>query len=284
MILLTGSTGKTGGEVARQMAAAGVPFRALVRNPEKSQALVALGAEIVLGDMGDQKSLRKALAGIERALLIMPNGEVQLQLENGFIDAAAGAGVRHVVKLSSLEAIQEATTPITRMHLAAEDHLRKSGLTWTMIRPTFFMQTFLGMAAGIRASGLIMLPAGAGTVAPTDLRDVGGVICRALIESSHEFQSYDLTGPQLLTMTQVAARFSSVLGREIRYVDQPMDEFAARLVSVKLAPWRVAAVCKEFESIANGVINHTTDTLARLLGKPPVSLQQFILDYRGAFI
>jgi uncharacterized protein YbjT (DUF2867 family) len=283
MILLTGVTGKTGGEVARQLSAAGVPFRALVRNPAKAVALEAMNAELVIGDVADDAVLVAALKGVERALLVMPNGEQQLQLETRFTDHAVRAGVRHLVKLSSLESVPESSNPITRMHVASEQHIRSSGMDWTMIRPTFFMQTFLGSAKAIREQQHIAMPAGTGTIAPTDLRDVAAVIRRVLTEQGHEKQSYDLTGPELITLTEVAARFSSVLGRDIRYVDQPLAEFRQRLLAVNLAPWRSDAVCKEFEAIAAGAIDHTTGEIARLLGRPPLSLDQFIRDHLAQF-
>ena len=283
MILLTGVTGKTGGEAARQLVAAGVPFRALVRNPAKAAALRLPGAEVVVGDMADGAVLDRALDGIERALLVMPNGEEQLVLEQRFTDHAARSGVAHLVKLSSLESVPTSTNPITRMHVASERHIRESGMAWTMIRPTFFTQALLVSAAAIRDHGRISMPAGRGTIAPTDLRDVGAVILKALTEPGHVNESYDLTGPELLTFAEIAARFSALLGRTIQYVDQPLPEFRARLQSINLAPWRIDAVCKELESIAAGIIDHTTDTIARLLGRPPISIDQFIRDHRAVF-
>ena len=283
MILLTGVTGKTGGEVARQLSAAGVPFRALIRNQAKADAFPAMNCELVIGDVADDAVLAAALNGAERALLVMPNGEEQLRLESRFTDHAVRAGVRHLVKLSSLESVPESANPITRMHVASEQHIRDSGMDWTMIRPTFFMQTFLTSAKAIREQQRIAMPAGTGTIAPTDLRDVAAVIRRVLTEPGHESQSYDLTGPELITLAEVAARFSAVLGRNVSYVDQPMAEFRQRLAGINLAPWRIDAVCKEFEAIAAGAIDHTTDTIARLLGRPPVSLEQFIRDHLALF-
>lgn len=283
MILLTGATGKTGGEVARQLAAHGIPYRALVRNREKAAPLEALGAELVVGDLADRRAVDAALEGIDRAFLVTPNGEQQLAIETQFIDAAKAAGVGHVVYLSSLESVPESPNPIPAAHVAAEGHLRASGLDWTMLRPTFFMQTFTGMAAVIRDKGMIALPCGHGTLATTDLRDVAAVTVKVFTEPGHANRSYDLTGPDLLTMEQVAAVFGDVLGREVRYVDLPMEQFAARLEGAGIAPWRVDAVCKEFAAIAGGSIDHTTDVLPRLLGRPATSLRQFVEDHRVVF-
>ena len=280
MILITGATGKTGGEVARQLAAAKLPFRALVRNVEKGHAVKALGAKIIVGDMADKAALQRAMEGVDKAFLVLSNDEEQLVLEKQFTDAAVAAHVGHLVYLSSLESVPESKNPITQNHVASENYIRESGLTWTMIRPTFFMQMFEGMAPRIKETGKIVMPAGNGTVSTTDLRDVD-----VLTDNSgdHANQSYDLTGPELLTFAEIADRFSTVLGRRIEYVDQPMDAFEQVLRSINLPEWRIDAVCKELEAIAAGVVDHTTDTIEDLLGRPATSLTRFIEDHRKLF-
>ncbi len=283
MILVTGASGKTGTEVARRLSAARVPFRALVRSAEKGEPLAALGAEIAVGDLADDMSVRTALAGVDKAVLIMPNGEQQQAMETQFTDLAVEAGVKHLVYLSSIESVPENKNPITQMHVAVENHIRQSGINWTLIRPSFFMQIFVSSAPGIRERGELVMPTGQGTVATTDLRDVAEVIELVLTTGGHTGKSYDLTGPELLTLDDCAARFTKVLGREVRHIDPPLEKFAERLRSVGLPEWRVLAVCKEFEGIQRGIIDHTTPTVAELLGRPPRSLEEFIADHIDLF-
>jgi uncharacterized protein YbjT (DUF2867 family) len=283
MILVTGATGKTGGEVARQLAAAGVPFRALIRNPDKAEELSALGAELVVGNIADQAFLARALSGIDKAFLVMPNNEEQLILEKQFTDAAAAAGVQHLVYLSSLESVPESKNPITQNHVAAENHIRESGMNWTIMRPTFFMQNFETYAPRIREARQIVMPVGNGTVSATDLRDVGEVIRDVLTRPGHENKSYDLTGPELLSFAEIAERFSKVLRAPVEFIDQPMGEFAELLQTLGLSEWRVDAVCKELEAIGAGVVDHTTDTVEEILGRPPISLEQYIIDHLSLF-
>lgn len=283
MILVTGATGKAGGELARQLHLADVPFSAVARTPAKAEALQAMEADIVSGDLADADFVRAALAGIEKAVLIMPNVENQLDIETQFIDIAVEVGVEHVVYLSSLESVPGATNPITRIHVDTEAHLRASGLNWTMIRPAFFMQTFTASAPRIKASGEIVLPLGDGKLSATDLRDVAAVMATVLTEPGHENQSYDLTGPELLTMTEIAARFTRVLGREFRYVDLPLETFKERLQAAGFGDWRVAAVAAELNSIAHGSLDHTTDGVQKLLGRPPNSIDQFVADHAELF-
>lgn len=284
MILITGATGKTGGEVSRQLAAAGIPFRVLVRNPDKAGPLRELGAEISIGDIADRAAVERAMEGVDKVLLVMANEEQQLVWEKQFTDVAVAAGVDHLVYLSSVESVPESPNPIPQNHVAAEAYIRASGLTYTMVRPTFFMQMFTGMAPRIKETGKIVMPAGSGTIATTDLRDVAEIIVGIFTKpEGHENQSYDLTGPDLLTFIEIAACFSKLLGREIQYVDQPIDEFRSVLRAIKFPEWRVDAVSKELEAIGAGSIDHTTDTIGELLGRPPVSLEQFIRDHIDLF-
>ncbi len=279
MILLTGATGKTGSAVAKQLAANDISFRALVRDPDKAAALKDLGAEIAVGDMADAEAVSKALSGTEKAVLIMSNGEHQLTIEKQFTDCAVAAGVKHLVKLSSMESEPGTTKPIPKMHVESEDYIRASGLAWTMIRPTFFTQNFLTSARTIKASDEIVMALGNAVIAPTDLRDVAEIIRLVLTDDAHLNKSYDITGPEALTLSDAAEKFSKVLGREIRYVAQPVEEFGKILTQIGYPEWRVNAVCEEFRLLGERASMHTTDTIRQILGRDPTSLEQFIKDH-----
>jgi uncharacterized protein YbjT (DUF2867 family) len=283
MILLTGATGKTGGESAKALAAKGIKARALVRNPEKAAALKASGIELVVGDAADAASVRRALADVEKLLVLLPNSQRQLELEKQLVDLAKAAGVRHIVKMSSMEAVADAATPIPQMHWASEEHIRSSGLAWTMIKPNFFMQNLLGSAKSIKENKSFSLPMGNGKTAMADARDIGAVVAEALTGKGHEGKSYEVTGPELLTFHQAAERFSSVLGTKITYV--PADPKAFHEILKRALPneWHANAVAALFREIAEGAAPHTTDTIRRLLGREPISLTQFISDHRAAF-
>ena len=283
MILVTGATGKTGGAVASELAAHNIPFRVLVRNADKAAALKDLGAEMAVGDMADKAAVSDALKGVDKAVLIMSNGEDQLTIEKQFTDCAVAAGVKHLVKLSSMESNAGTTKPIPAMHVASEDHIRASGMNWTMIRPTFFTQNFLNASRTIKASDEIVLALGGAVVAPTDIRDVAQVIRLVLTDDAHLNKSYDLTGPEALSLAEAAEKFSRVLGREIRYVPQPVEDFRKVLTQVGLPEWRVNAVCDEFKLLSDKASMHTTDTIQQLLGRPPTSVEQFVKDHIGIY-
>jgi uncharacterized protein YbjT (DUF2867 family) len=282
MILLTGATGKTGGETAKVLAAKGVKARALVRNAEKAAGLKALGLEIAVGDATDAASFAKAAEGCEKLLVLLPNSQRQVEIEKQMVDLAKKAGVRHVVKMSSMEAVAAADTPIPMGHWAVEEYIRKSGLAWTMIKPNFFMNNFFASAKGIKENKSFSMPMGDGKTAMADARDIGAVTAEALSGKGHEGKSYEITGPEMLSFYDVADRFSEVLGTTIRYIPADPKVYLGILLKV-LPEWHANAVSQLFGQIASGALPHKTDTFRKLMGREPISLTQFIRDNINAF-
>ena len=286
MILLTGVTGKTGGATAKALLGKGVPLRAIVRNAEKAAALKDAGVDLVVGDVTDKAVIDKALRGVERALMVMPNGETQLDSEKQFIDAAKAAGVKQLVKMSSMEAVADAKAPIPKVHYQAEQYLRASGLDWTLLKPNFFMQNLLGNAGTIKEQGKFFLPMADGKTAMADVRDIGAVAAVVLTgagHAGHAGQSYEITGPEILSFHDVAACFTKVLGRKIEYVHVPMPAYRQTLSKFLTNAWHLNAVCELFQEIADGHDLHLSDSVQKLTGKPPISLEQFIRDHQAVF-
>jgi len=283
MLLLTGVTGKTGGESARALLKKGIPLRAIVRNAEKAASLKAAGVELVIGDVTDKAVLDKAMTGVDKALMTIPNGEKQLDLEKQFIDVAKQKGVKHLVKMSSMEAVADAKSPIAKIHYASEQYLQQSGLAWTMIKPNFFMQNFLGSAGTINEQGKFFLPMGEGKTVMADTRDIGACVAAVMTGTGHEGRKYEITGPEVLSFADAADRFSRALGRRIEYVYVPMEAYRKTLARFLTNEWHLNAVCALFREIAEGDTPHTTDTVQKLTGKPPISLEQFVRDHKAVF-
>ncbi len=144
MILVTGATGHVGGELVRQLVAAGCDVRAMTRRPEA--AGLPRGVEVVRGDFEDRASLDAAFDGVERAFLMsaQPAGSAPAPTHDvAAAVAAKRAGVRHVVKLSVLGGGNTGDHAIARWHLAAETALQRSGVAWTLLRPGRFMSNAL---------------------------------------------------------------------------------------------------------------------------------------------
>lgn len=283
MILLTGATGATGSATAKLLIENNVPFRVLVRNEEKAQWMKDAGAEVIVGDMADRDSVAKALAGVEKALLICVNEEEQLDQEKQFVDCAVEAGLKHIVKLSSIEAVAGETAPIPYAHWESEEYIRASGLAWTMIKPNFFMENLYANAATIKDEDAFYLPMGDGKVAMGNVPDAAAVMYETLTGTGHEGQSYEITGPEVLSFHEIADQFSEVLGRPIKYINQSSEDYRAVLAAWGINPWRVNAVAVLFEEVCKGGLDRTTDTIEQLLGRKPTSFKEFIEANRAIF-
>jgi uncharacterized protein YbjT (DUF2867 family) len=283
MILVTGATGKTGGDVARALLARSERVRTIARNPEKARALAEAGVEIVAGDGADTATLQRALTGVARVALIFPNGPAQLALEKSLVDQARAAKVSSIVKLSSMEALPHMTNPVHQTHYQSEQHIKASGLSWTMVRPNFFMQNFFGNAATIKSEGRIYLPMGGGRAAMTDTRDVAAVLAHVLTTPGHAGKTYEITGPEVMSFTDVAASFARVLGKPIAYVDQDPAAYKTHLGKFLSSSWHLDAVCDIFKEIREGYVTGTTATFKQLLGREPTPFDQFVRDHRALF-
>jgi uncharacterized protein YbjT (DUF2867 family) len=233
-------------------------------------------------DMGDVAAAA-CLQGAERALVLLPNGQQQLTLETQFVDLAQAAGVRHIVKVSSMEALPDAASPIPKVHYASEQHIKASGLDWTMIRPNFYMQNLLGGAATIRSQGRFFLPMGQGKVAMTDTRDVAAFIAHVLSTLGHAGESYEVTGPEILSASPAAQLPSQVLGKPVEYVDIAPAEYRKVLARFASSEWHLEAVMALFAEIAAGQPVYVTDTFRRVMGREPVSFAQFVRDHLATF-
>ena len=283
MILITGATGKSGSATARALNNLGQSYRALIRNPEKEEELKALGAEVVIGSIEDNQSLVKAMSDVEKVLILLPNSENQLDLETKIVDVALKSGTKHIVKVSSIEATPDATSPIPKLHLEAENYIKASGLEWTMVKPNFYMQNLLGSATTIKEQDKIFLPMGEGKTGMIDTRDVGKVIAKVLSEEGHSSMNYEITGPEILSFYDVAETFSNVLNKTVNYIDLPMPAYKDILSNFLTNQWHLDAVIDLFEGIREGGIEEKTDTYTTLMGEPPKSLEEFIIEHSFIF-
>jgi uncharacterized protein YbjT (DUF2867 family) len=281
MILLTGITGNIGGATARALLDKGVKFRALVRDPGKAAVWAEKGVELVQGDIEDATAVKHALAGIDRALLVMPNGEHQEPAELAFTRTAKEAGLAWLIKLSSPEAVRGTTSPIPLAHIAAEDAIMASGMKWTFVRPSFYMQNFRGSVKAARATGKLSMPMGNGTVALTDNNDAGQFIAHILTDpnsAQHHGQCYDITGPDpVMTFHDVAKVIGEVIGQTVVYDDCDPKAFQEAIRPYHRNQWHSDAVARLFAEIANGnTPGHKTDTFQKIMGRPGRSLREYL--------
>jgi len=281
MILLTGITGNNGGATANALLEKGVKFRALVRDLDKAAAWADKGVELVKGDLEDPASIKAALQGIDRAVLILPNGQDQERLELSFIATAKEAGLPWIIKLSSPEAVRGTTSPIPLAHIAAEDAIMASGMNWTFVRPSFFMQNFRSSTTSCKATGKLSMPMGDGTVALTDCADAGAFIAHVLTDENseqHYGKCYDITGPDpVMNFHDVAKIIGEVIGQEVVYDDCDPKAFQEAIRPFHRNDWHSDAVAYLFAEIANGATpGIKTNTFQEIMGRPGTSFKEYL--------
>jgi len=281
MILLMGITGNNGGATANALLKKDVKFRALVRDLDKAAEWAARGVELVQGDLEDSTSIQAALEGIDRAVLILPNGEDQQRLELSFVETAKQARLPWLLKLSSPEAVRGTTSPIPLAHIAAEDALMASGMNWTFVRPSFFMQNFRSSPASAKATGKLSMPMGNGTVALTDCTDAGTFIAHVLTDNNseqHYGQCYDITGPdEVMTFDEVAKVIGEFIGQDVAYDNCDAAAFKEAIRPFHRNDWHSDAVAILFAEIANGETPGVkTSTFQDIMGRPGTSFGEFL--------
>ncbi|WP_405488381.1 NAD(P)H-binding protein [Nocardia sp. NBC_00511] len=224
MFLLTGGTGTAGSIILREFVRQQVPIRALVRDPAKAERLAAAApdVDVVVGDMLRAETLGPALDGVDRVLMISSPRDRMVETQCRFIDAAKGAGVRHIVKLSGKESgttFDQNAFRGTRWHQQIERYLEASGVEWTQLRPSQFMQTYLPEAlTGVDvARHALVMPIGASALSPVDIEDVARVSVAMMRDADIAGQVFEMTGPEALTQSEVAELLSAATGTAFTY-------------------------------------------------------------------
>src|SRR3954468_16313743 len=283
MILVTGATGSIGLHLVAELVRAKVPTRALVRSPEKGAPLRAQRLDTAVGDLADPSSLASALRGVERLFLLSPAAPDQVELERGAIDAAARAGVRHIVKLGARGADPSSPARFLRAHGEVVEHLRTAGPDWTVLEPGDYMQNFLLNGPAVVRDGRWYRPAGDARVASVDCADIAAVAAAVLQGKGHAGDELEITGSESATQRELAVKLSAVLGREVDYVE--VDEDAARegMGAAGLDPYTVEGLIELMRFYAEGGAAQTTDTVQRLLGRPPRTWEDFLRAHADAF-
>jgi NAD(P)H dehydrogenase (quinone) len=273
MLAVTGSTGNIGGRVARVLAEHGVPLLLLVRDPSRAPELP--GCTVVRASYGDRDACRDALAGVDELFMVSAaESEDRVDEHRAFVDAAAQAGVDHVVYTSFLAAAPDATFTLARDHWHTEQHIERSGMHWTFLRDSLYAD-FLPMLAG--DGGVIRGPAGDGRVAMVAQADVADSAVAVLLDpGSHERATFELTGPEALTLAEAAAVMREATGRTYRYEPETLDEANASRSRDGTPGWQVEAWVSTYTAIASGELSTVSRDVERLTGHPATPLAEVL--------
>lgn len=276
MILVTGATGNVGRPLVGLLSEVGFPFRAFVRDPAQARAALGPAVELAEGDFAEPATLDAALGGVDRMFLLSGNSE----LETGAVETAVRAGVGRVVKQSALGVGLDPPPFHRRIEVALEG----SGLGFTHLRPTAFMQTLAAyLPALIDNNGTFRLPAGGGRVAWVDTRDISAMAFRTLTEDGHEGEAYPITGPETLSMAEVAEKLSVATGRPIRFEDVPPDAARELMVQKGLPAPFAEFLIAFYGLVRDGATDFVTQTAPRVTGSPGRTFDAFAEEHASAF-
>lgn len=278
-IAITGASGVLGRTTAELVMQAVDPREVVLttRRPESLADLAARGAEIRGVDFADPSTLEGAFAGVDRLLLIsMDVVGSRLDPQRAAIEAAAKAGVRHIVYTSFPEPVTDNPALVVADHLGTEQALRESNGQWTMLRNSLYAHMQVRGIEQAIASGRLVTNGGVGATAYVTREDCAAAAAAVLTQDGHEGMSYDVTGPEALSGADLAALASDVGGRPVEFVSVDDETFTAGLQKAGL-PDRVALLMSSFgASTRHGYLANVSTAVADLTGRPPTALADVV--------
>ena len=276
MILITGSSGHIGRRTAELLAEKGHELRLLVRNTNRAPQLSM--SQVVQGDYAQPATLDIAFSDVDVALIVSgyaKPGERALLHKNA-IDAAVRAGVQHLVYLSFQGASPQSKFPMSQDHYQTEQFLKKSGISFTVLRDNFYLDLIPEM---FNPLGVMRGPSGDGAAAWVAREDVARVAAAVLSRPNDSCGTYDVTGSEGLTMMEAAKRLSTLIGRELRYQPESVEE-GRKWRSLLGAPdWEVETWLGSYQAIAAGELEQTSNTVLQITGTEPFSLEAYFAEY-----
>ena len=282
-ILVTGSTGKVGSEVVKELRKRGAAVRALVR---KKDASSPEGVDVVVGDLLDPVSVQKALDGVDKLYLL--NAVVPDELTQGLIayDLAKKLNLKQIVYHSVFKAERFKDVPHFASKVAIASALREFDLPFTILRPNYFFQNDASLKDVLMGAGLYPMPLGTPGISAVDVRDIAEAAAIALTTDGHLGNTYNLVGPSILSGARVASIWSNLLRKEIRYAGEALDAFEEQMRQTGPS-WSAFDIRMMFQGyLERGFIagDGDVEALTKLLGHAPRQYEDFaqetVLDWQ----
>lgn len=293
-ILVTGATGTVGSEVIKQLISSphtsNFNIKAAVHSQESGNRVAAeMRVKPVQIDYNKPDTIEEAFKDVDRLFLLTPFQSNMVELSSNLVNVAkkkkkTGA-VKHIVKLSVMGADAEPGITGGRLHRQAENIIEESGISYTFLRPNFFMQNFINFfSQTIKEQDAFYVPAGDGKVSFVDVRDIAGVAVQALLnESKHGRKAYNITGPNAISYAQAAEILSNEIGRKIKYVDISEDQAREGMKAIGMDEWFINSMMELFSITRAGYVSDVSSAIEEVTGKKPITFSEFAKDYSRAF-
>ena len=289
-IIVSGASGQLGGLVVEALLARDVPASDLIlvsRTPERLESYAALGASVRFGDFTQPDSLRAAYAEGERMLLISVGGGAgdRPALHKAAIDAAREAGVGYIAYTSYVNVDLIPDSPIAPDHLATEQLLRDSGLAWTMLRNHLYMNGLVEQAATAARSGELRSSVPADSrVAYVTREDCAAAAAAVLFTPGHEYQTYNITGPELIGPREIAETTAAVTGVPVQHIVVNEEDAYRALVDSGVGERVAAAMIGLERELGSPYLQQTSNAVLNLTGRPPMSLRELLQAHKAELL
>ncbi len=284
-ILITGATGTVGTATIKTLEESGAHIRAGVHSIIKGERLKHPQVELVEIDFSRPETIEAAMTGVEKLFLITPFSETQVEMAKCLVEQARKCDIKHIVRLSAYGADAEPGTQLGRWHREIEKLIENSGIPFTHLRPVSFMQNFANFyGENIRNDNAIFLPLADGKISYLDVRDIAEVAKNVLMTDQYYNQAITLTGPEALSVQQVAHQIAHVTGRNISYQEITDEEAREAMLSHHVPDNLVDAMIELHAAGKAGNCAEVTNEVERITGKKARDFHQFAHDYKADFL
>jgi uncharacterized protein YbjT (DUF2867 family) len=279
-VLITGATGDVGSKVVQQLLERGERPRVFVRDPAKARFLFGEKMDIFVGDLADAASMRVALDRVNAMFLVNSGPRIPI-LDDLAARVAKDAGVKHLVKLSSLDVEQSLT--LGAWHEKGEAAVQASGVPFTFLRPSGFMSNLMAWSHSIQTEGVVRSSTGNGKRPFIHSRDIASVAVHVLTTGRFVGEALPLTGPEPLSFAEITERIGAAIGKKLRFEPISDEEAGRRFAASGASPEETVAHIELWRAIRERRLATVTDGVKQVLGREPIGLDQWILENKAAF-
>ena len=301
-ILVTGATGTLGSQVVKQLLSAkgkeDVNIKAAARSSNDNTFEGLNKVQVVQLDYNNPSTLAAALKGVDKLFLLTAFQSNILDLTSNLVNEAKNARVKYIVKQSVMGADVEPGITPGILHRQAEKIIEESKISFTFLRPNFFMQNFVNFYShSIKTQGAFYVPAADAKVSFVDVRDIAAVAVQALVTTTttttndggggggdkHKGKAYDITGGEALSYGQAAEIISKEVGKKINYVNISDEDARKGMKDIGIDEWTINSMIELFEITRAGYVSTISPVVEQVTGNKPISFSQFAKDYAEAF-
>ncbi len=279
--LITGATGDVGSRVVRRLLERNICPRVLARNREKARAMLGEDVEICLGDLAELASMQEVFRDVDTAFLVNVGPEIP-QRDAAAAMIAKDKGVKRIVKLSSLDV--EHGLAIGAWHEKGEAAIRASGIPFTFVRPTGFMTNLLAWAQAIKTERIVRSATGNGRRPFIHPEDIAAVSVATLLEEKYTGQILSITGPASLSFEEATQIIARSIGKPLVYEPISDEKARERYSRVSGSPEETEAHVALWRAIREGRLAAMTDEVEKVLGRKPISLEQWASENAHRFL